>query len=183
MVIDLAAPSVPLVWIQAPDRFDFSAYWAASGDFDGDGSVDIMPNGMAGDGPDNGRDNAGEAHVVSGRMVAQMLGGAVRSTAVNDELTGAVPEQVVLRQNYPNPFNSSTTIGFALAADTDLHLAVYDMMGQKVATLSAGRHRAGTHSVSWQGRDAQGNRVASGVYFYRLTTAGRVDVSRLLLLK
>jgi hypothetical protein len=45
-VIDLAAPSVPIVWIQAPDPSDYSSYWAASGDMDGDGYIDIMPNGM-----------------------------------------------------------------------------------------------------------------------------------------
>ncbi len=182
-VIDLASPSVPLVWIQAPDNFDFSAYWAASGDFDGDGSVDIMPNGMAGDGPDNRRNNAGEAHVVSGRMVAEMLGGAVQPTAVAEEASIAVPAQASLEQNYPNPFNSSTAIGFSLAEDVALDLGVYDVTGRRIRTLLAGWRSAGVHSVVWDGRDAVGKRVASGVYLYRLLAGDETEARRLLLLK
>jgi hypothetical protein len=145
--------------------------------------VDIMPNGMAGDGPNNKRNNAGEAHVVSGRIVAQILGGAVRPTAVANDLSGRVPDWVTLWQNYPNPFNSSTTIGFALAADTDLDLAVYDMVGQRIETLSTGRYPAGLHSVRWDGRDAKGRRASTGVYFYKLTTQNGVEANSLLLLK
>ena len=180
-VIDLAAPTVPLVWIQAPDNFDFSAYWAASGDFDGDGFIDIMPNGMAGDGPDNQRDNAGEAHVISGRLVAEMLGGAVRETAVMEG--GALAASAALDQNYPNPFNAATTIGYALAAAGAVELAVYDLLGQRVATLVDGWRGAGAHRVQWHGRDAADTAVASGVYFYRLATGGRDLVRELVLLK
>ena len=78
--IDLANPVVPVVWIAAPDEFDYSAYWAASGDVDGDGRIDAMPNGMAGDGPDNMRDNAGEAYIVSGARLAEYLPGVVATT-------------------------------------------------------------------------------------------------------
>ena len=78
--IDLANPVVPVVWIVAPDAFDYSAYWAASGDVDGDGRIDAIPNGMAGDGPDNMRDNAGEAHIVSGARLAEYLPGVAATT-------------------------------------------------------------------------------------------------------
>ena len=73
--IDLWAPQVPVVWVHAPDPLDFAAYWSASGDLDGDGRIDAIPNGMAGDGPANRRDNTGEAHVVSGLALAQYLPG------------------------------------------------------------------------------------------------------------
>jgi hypothetical protein len=182
-VVDLAAPSVPVVWIQAPDNFDFSAYWAAAGDFDGDGSVDIMPNGMAGDGPDNRRNNAGEVHVVSGRLVAEILGGAVQLTAIAEEALATVPAQASLGQNYPNPFNSRTTIEFSLAVDADLHLAIYDVTGQQVATLVEGWRTAGVHTITWDGRDSAGEQVASGVYLYRLAIGRKSEVRRLLLLK
>ena len=62
--IDLANPEVPVVWIEAPDSYDYSAYWGASGDVDGDG-------------PDNMRDNAGEAHLISGAYLAAYLPGVV----------------------------------------------------------------------------------------------------------
>ena len=71
----------------------------------------------------------------------------MRPTAVADDLSSCVPDWVTLRQNYPNRFNRSTMIGFALAADTDLDLAVYDMVGQRIETSSTGRYPAGAHSV------------------------------------
>jgi hypothetical protein len=181
-VIDLAAPTVPLVWIQAPDNFDFSAYWAASGDFDGDGFIDIMPNGMAGDGPDNRRDNAGEVHVVSGRLVAQMLGGAVQET-VTAEASAALPAQAVLEQNFPNPFNAVTAIGYSLPKAAVVEIAIYNTLGQRVVTLVDGWRRAGDHAVYWDGRGATGAALASGVYFYRLTTRDRAMVRALVLLQ
>lgn len=87
--IDLLDPQVPVVWVQAPDHFDFAAYWSASGDLDGDGFLDVIPNGMAGDGPNNRRDNAGEAHVISGRYLAQFLPG--EPVTVVGERTAPIP--------------------------------------------------------------------------------------------
>jgi len=178
-VIDLAAPSVPVVWIEAPDIADFSAYWATSGDMDGDGRIDIMPNGMAGDGPQNNRNNAGEAHVISGRLVADLLGGAI--TAIAGE--SSVPQSAVLRQNYPNPFNSQTVISYVLPQAQALELVVYDLLGQRVITLWKGVQEAGKYAVSWDGRDRAGADVASGVYLYRLTLAGQVMTKKLVLMK
>ena len=91
--IDLRAPQVPVVWVQAPDPLEFAAYWSASGDLDGDGRIDAIPNGMAGDGPANRRDNAGEAHVVSGLALAQYLPGEA-VTVVGE--TAAVPGGAVV---------------------------------------------------------------------------------------
>ena len=178
-IIDLAAPSVPVVWIQAPDPGDFSAYWAASGDLDGDGHIDIMPNGMAGDGPYNNRNNAGEAHVISGRLVAEILGGAV--TAIDAEQSA--PQEFALRQNYPNPFNSQTTISYQLLRTTTLELAIYDALGQRVKTLWQGAQTAGVHNAHWDGRSDAGSAVASGAYLYRLRAQGFVEVKKLVLMK
>jgi hypothetical protein len=178
-IIDLAAPSVPVVWIQAPDPGDFSAYWAASGDLDGDGHIDIMPNGMAGDGPYNNRNNAGEAHVISGRLVAEILGGAV--TAIDAEQSA--PQEFALRQNYPNPFNSQTTISYQLLRTTTLELAIYDALGQRVKTVWQGAQTAGVHNAHWDGRSDAGSAVASGAYLYRLRAQGFVEVKKLVLMK
>lgn len=178
-IIDLAAPSVPVVWIQAPDPGDFSAYWAASGDLDGDGRIDIMPNGMAGDGPNNNRNNAGEAHVVSGRLVAEILGGAV--TAIGEEQSA--PRDFALRQNYPNPFNSQTTIDYQLSETGEVELAVYDLLGQHITTLARGIREAGAHAIKWDGRNQTGGNVASGVYLYRLSGRGFAQTKKLLLIK
>lgn len=177
--IDLAAPSVPVVWIQAPDDVDFSAYWSAAGDIDGDGHIDVMPNGMAGDGPDNERNNAGEAHAVSGAMLATWL--APVATAVTTQ--PATPAQFHLGHGYPNPFNSGVTIPFSLDAAVSVELSVYNLAGQRVVRLLGGQLLAGTHRVTWDGLDDAGHATATGMYVARLTVPGQQLSTRLLLLR
>ena len=88
-----------------------------------------------------------------------------------------------LAQNYPNPFNPSTTISFQIAQDGEARLAVFNLKGQLVRELSSGQLAKGDHSVLWDGRDASGNAVASGLYFYRLQTRAASLTRRMLLLK
>ena len=177
--IDLADPNVPIVWIQAPDPFDYSSYWAAAGDLDGDGYVDIMPNGMAGDGPNNDRDNAGEAHAVSGAAIARYLPGV--ETAVTDGK--ATPAGFALGVGYPNPFNGGVTIPYEVGRPGDVLLAVYDLAGQRVATLVERQRVAGMHVARWDGLDADGRAAASGVYVARLVMGQARHSSKLLLLR
>lgn len=82
-----------------------------------------------------------------------------------------------LEQNSPNPFNPRTTIAFELPQSADIELSVYSAAGRLVATLVDGLVAAGPHTVVWQGLDDAGRRVASGVYFFRLTR-GDESVSR-----
>ena len=79
-----------------------------------------------------------------------------------------------LHQNYPNPFNPATTFRFDLKYADHVELAVFDATGRTVRHLVNGRREAGTNEVVWDGRSDRGEQVASGVYFYRLTTAGIV---------
>ena len=103
------------------------------------------------------------------------------STIASDE---ALPETFSLMANYPNPFNSRTVIRFALPTRADVHLALYNLAGQKVATLVSGPRPAGTYTVHWDGRDASGRDLASGVYLYRLRAGEhQVETRRLLLLR
>jgi hypothetical protein len=73
-----------------------------------------------------------------------------------------------LNQNYPNPFNPSTTIRYTLPAELDVRLIVYNTLGQEVKTLIAARQDAGRHAIAWDGKDAFGREVATGLYIYRL---------------
>jgi len=182
-VIDLADPSVPTVWIQAPDAFDFSAYWAAAGDMDGDGRVDPIPNGMAGDGPDNQRNNAGEAHIISGAALAQWLP-ATAPTAVEETAASPQPNSPALPPNFPNPFNAFTRIPFVLSADgAGYALDILSVNGQLIRRLEKGNRPAGRYQTVWDGRDQKGQPQASGVYLSRLRTGAQEHTSRLLLLK
>jgi surface protein len=91
---------------------------------------------------------------------------------------GQIPEEYVLNQNYPNPFNPSTTIVYALPETGNVRLDVFNILGQRVATLINERVAAGTHHVHF---DA--SRLSSGLYIYRLHTSKAVITKRMTLIK
>jgi len=94
-----------------------------------------------------------------------------------------VPAGFALSQNYPNPFNPSTTIGFSLSNAGRVELSVYNVLGQNVTTLVSEYLAAGDHTVTWNGDDNDGNRVTSGVYFYKITTADFSETKKMILMK
>ena len=85
--------------------------------------------------------------------------------------------------NYPNPFNPTTTISFTLPSSGKANLSVYSVTGQKVQELVNGPLSAGAHAVVWDGRDAAGKPVSSGVYLSRLNQENRTTANRTLLAK
>jgi hypothetical protein len=91
--------------------------------------------------------------------------------------------KTALRQNHPNPFNPTTTISFALASSMQVSVAVYDASGRLVRSLVEGVRDAGPNEVTWDGRDDAGNRVATGVYLYRLTAGTFRESRKMVLLK
>ena len=96
----------------------------------------------------------------------------------DNEGDNLLPSELVLDQNYPNPFNPTTSISFGLPRSSGVTLNIYNIAGQKVATLASGYYPAGNHVVTW---DASSH--SSGVYFYRLTTDEAVETMRMILLK
>lgn len=84
---------------------------------------------------------------------------------------GAMPQSVILYPNYPNPFNPSTVISYELSGASEVELAVFNILGQKIRTLFAGQLPVGLHQAQWEGRDDRGNQVADGMYLYRLKVA------------
>ena len=95
----------------------------------------------------------------------------------------AVPSEFGLAQNYPNPFNPETTITYDLAAESNIRLEIYNVMGQLVHTLVSDQQAAGRYRVSWLGDNSLGHQVASGVYFYRIQADDFHAVKKLMLLK
>ena len=93
----------------------------------------------------------------------------------------ALPTGFVLGQNYPNPFNPSTVIPYEIPASAHVRLEVFNLLGQRLATLVDGVRPAGTHTAQWDGTDAAGRAVGAGVYIYRLSGSG-VTVSRRMVL-
>jgi hypothetical protein len=108
-----------------------------------------------------------------------------RKTVVNvDNPIAGIPEKYSLFQNYPNPFNPSTTIRFALPEQTQVTLDVYNLLGQRVATLIAGEvYHAGYHNVGWDGRDQSGRPVASGIYVYRIQADDFSRIGRMVYIR
>jgi hypothetical protein len=88
-----------------------------------------------------------------------------------------------LDANVPNPFNPATTISYSLAKQTRVELSIYDVSGALVRTLVSGEQAGGEKSVTWDGRSDRGNQMASGVYFYRLSTTEFNSTRKMILLK
>jgi hypothetical protein len=93
-----------------------------------------------------------------------------------------VPATLELRPNYPNPFREATTIVYAVPEAMDVELAVYNVLGQRVATLADGEKIPGVHRVRWDGQ-ARGAALASGVYFVRLRANGTSHVEQMTLVR
>lgn len=104
------------------------------------------------------------------------------TTAVQETRDSPVPEQFELTQNYPNPFNAGTVIHFSLPVAGPVELTLFNLAGQQVTTLVQGPRPAGTYMVRWDGKDAYGRELASGLYLYRLRAGQQLETRKLLLL-
>ena len=88
------------------------------------------------------------------------------------------PHGFELKQNYPNPFNPATTIEYNLAKAGYVNLSIYNVMGQKVATLVEEKQTVGNYQLRWDAAE-----MSSGVYYYRLNTAGEAFTRKMTLIK
>ena len=99
------------------------------------------------------------------------------------ELMAVVPETFTLHQNFPNPFNPITTLSYDLPKDSDVRLAIFDMLGNEVATLVSTSQQAGFKSVQWDATDSMGRPVSAGVYLYQIEAGDFVQTRKMVLLK
>jgi len=98
-------------------------------------------------------------------------------------LNGRMPDNFALLQNYPNPFNPATTIIFHIPEAGEVNMAIFNLSGQKVATLIAEEKQAGAHQIFWDGTDQAGASLPSGLYFCHLHYKDEVKTIRLLKVK
>ena len=89
----------------------------------------------------------------------------------NRSRDSAIPQGLRLGPNYPNPFREETTIEYSVAHHSVITLAIYDILGRRVQTLTQEKKEPGRHTVSWNGRTVAGDPAASGSYVYQLTTS------------
>jgi hypothetical protein len=112
-------------------------------------------------------------------------------TTIIPQLTGVdplpdgetVPADFTVAQNQPNPFGAFTEIRYGIPVDADVCLIIYSTTGRRVRTLVDERQAAGFRTVRWDGRDARGREVASGIYFYRFEAGGLTQTRKMLLLR
>jgi hypothetical protein len=91
--------------------------------------------------------------------------------------------ETALLGNYPNPFNPETVITYSLKSDAPVTLEVYNLKGQKVRTLVNENLKGGNFTVTWKGDDEQGNKVAAGVYLYKMSSGKFTSSRKMILLK
>ncbi len=105
------------------------------------------------------------------------------NTAVLEDYSASLPNTFTLHQNHPNPFNSGTVIRFALPQAEEVELSVFNLAGQKVATLVQGVRQMGSYAIHWDGKGDAGKALATGIYLYQLKTGERVETKKLMLLR
>ncbi len=94
-----------------------------------------------------------------------------------------VPGEFALGQNYPNPFNPSTTLEYSIPVRSNVEIAIFNILGQQVATVVNDMHEAGSHRATWNGKDSFGKPVASGIYFYQMRAGSFEKVKKMMLMK
>jgi hypothetical protein len=134
------------------------------GDVNGDGKADII---------------AGQQLLNNvGGKIFLISGGTVEPDAVDDDLI--VPRDHIIISNYPNPFNARTTISYSLPHDSRVKLEIFNLLGQRIQTLSDDYQKEGAHKVLW---DASVDWISSGVYYCKLVAGEEVSSTKMTVLK
>jgi len=184
-------------YIQPPGGLYFTAYFTDTGSW-GAGSVfqyDSVKIGSRGDFAFD-RTLKGEpplaapgepfsvaTHLSASTYTPLVLLGLVHAPVSADDTPPALPTRAELEQNFPNPFNPQTTIRFTLTRRESVRISIFNILGQKVATLADREYDAGRHSVTWDGRDGSGRQAASGIYLYQIKSEQLTTSRKMILLR
>ncbi len=120
-----------------------------------------------------------DGNVLSGRGNVEVAGGS----HVLKATPKVAPETYALHQNAPNPFNGATEITFETPEDAEVLLTIHDELGRTVRTLISNTLSAGTHSVTWDAKDQEGNDLPSGVYHYSIKAGTFQAMDKMLYVK
>lgn len=117
------------------------------------------------------------------KYAARLLYKALGWTPLSVKQVATVADQFALSQNYPNPFNPTTTIRFSLPSEQRVRIHIFDMTGALVKTLLDEQLAPGSMEVTWDGRNTNGQQVASGMYLYRMQAGSFSSIKRMILMK
>lgn len=99
-------------------------------------------------------------------------------TGINEN--SVIPKTIELAQNYPNPFTSETQISYKLKNQSDVHLKIYNILGQEVRTFNIGLRSNGIYGLKWDGKNNFGIKVTPGIYLYRLQAGNGMQVKKMI---
>ncbi|MEE4310595.1 MAG: aryl-sulfate sulfotransferase [candidate division KSB1 bacterium] len=116
----------------------------------------------------------------AGEVVLDNISLKQRPSAVIEDIA---VKNSMLFSNYPNPFNNQTMVEYRLKVATHVSLKVYDVLGRELITLCDRITDPGVHRISWDGLDARGRQMPSGIYFFRLKSNDREQVHKAIILK
>ncbi|MCP4570590.1 MAG: S8 family serine peptidase [FCB group bacterium] len=181
-------PGFPIITPTSPDNVVSTVFTPVIDDLDNDGRMELI---MCGDGSNLFVWNL-EAPYDPDLVVWSRFRGDSKNSGINPDIglptavaseAAALPTGFAVTDIYPNPFNPSTTISFNLDRAADINLDIFNILGQKVVTLLSGRHGAGAHTVIWDGVNAEGGEVASGVYLVRLSDERQYTSKKVVLMR
>jgi hypothetical protein len=112
--------------------------------------------------------------------ISVLIGVGVEVSVDDPQIT---PIEFALHQNYPNPFNPETNIQFDVAEQSHVSVNVFNLVGQKVATLVNRTMDAGIYTIKWTGLNDKGSSLPSGMYFYEMKTSNFHSIKKLVLVK
>jgi hypothetical protein len=125
--------------------------------------------------------NEDYSRLMVGHILTNLLG--TLSSGAPIAVDDSTPAVTRMHGSFPNPFNPKTTISFALGNNEHVNLSVYDITGRLVRTLVNSTMDAGDHEVVWNGKDTDGHKVASGIYFYKMTAGDFTSTDKMTMLK
>ncbi len=117
------------------------------------------------------------------RLMGRILKYFGIETPVADEIMSSLPTSYSLFQNYPNPFNPITVIKYELPQASQVNLTIFNLLGQRVITLEDEKKEAGRYEITWDGKNASGELVASGVYFSKFESNEFVAIKKMMLVR
>ena len=161
-----------------PGTSDHAAFW----------SLDTIPSvllieGKSGERTPYYHSCADQANTLNYEFLEVCTKAALGTVALVAGLVPEAPLQFALAQNYPNPFNAGTIVSYTLEETADVNLAVYDVAGRRVALIERSTRGPGSYERGWNGRDENGRRLASGVYFLRLKAGSAEAVRKMVILQ